>query len=477
MINFYIDVLERGKMEMKVRHKNLLLVSVLLVSIVLFNTSVILATEVVESTINEVEIVEETVLETQKKLLEVIPDDITLDILESQIFEKNEEGKLKNEILLEEQISKVLKENNIEAKLITNNLSENSYNKGIINKCTISVDGEEKEITVKYKNSEDYNEIDAKYVEEKVKNIDLDLIVPAQDNYKEYEKIAYENAKKVINDNSLTILIESVASGIGGSIYVEGYNVYVYKNNVLYAVKDFRIVGMDTIIIPEEIADTDDAYIDYACKKLQEEWKDTTIKSIVKWDKEIDYLNLESDGTFYKVTTTEEEGLNEYYISLKKEKISKVMDNVVIDNNTDVKITGENIEKENNTYSEMSKKLKAKGYSDVLAAFELKITSGQIKDNVTITFNLGTENNGKKAMVLHKKADGSYEEFIKVIKDGKVEITVKELSPFMIAISNETDNRVLDDEPKTGVVDYTIIASVIALISLSGIVVIKIKNN
>ena len=42
--------------------------------------------------------------------------------------------------------------------------------------------------------------------------------------------------------------------------------------------------------------------------------------------------------------------------------------------------------------------------------------------------------------------------------------------------NNTTNNKVLDNEPKTGVVDYTIFASVIALISLGGLAILKYKK-
>ena len=73
------------------------------------------------------------------------------------------------------------------------------------------------------------------------------------------------------------------------------------------------------------------------------------------------------------------------------------------------------------------------------------------------------------------------ETFIAKVENGKVTITVNEFSPFMIALKdtktdNKTDDRVLDNEPKTGVVNYTVFASVIAIISLGGLAIIKFKK-
>ena len=55
----------------------------------------------------------------------------------------------------------------------------------------------------------------------------------------------------------------------------------------------------------------------------------------------------------------------------------------------------------------------------------------------------------------------------------------------MVALKDKTttattpitnNNRKLDNEPKTGVANYTLLASIIALISLGGIVVLKLKK-
>ena len=133
----------------------------------------------------------------------------------------------------------------------------------------------------------------------------------------------------------------------------------------------------------------------------------------------------------------------------------------------------------------MLSKAKEKGFNNIFNAYELKLASGNISNGLTITFSLGTENNGKQALILHKKANGSYEEFTETVENGKVNIKVTELSPFMVALKDKTttattpitnNNRKLDNEPKTGVVNYTLLASIIALISLGGIVVLKLKK-
>ena len=171
-------------------------------------------------------------------------------------------------------------------------------------------------------------------------------------------------------------------------------------------------------------------------------------------------------------------------VILKKSNTNKVIDNVAI-NNSNAIINGNIIEKTNSIYDEMLSKVKEKGFSNIFNIYELKLVSGNISNGLKITFSLGTENNGKQVLILHKKDDGSYEEFIKTIENGKINIEVTELSPFMVALKNtetinsepsENNNNKIDNEPKTGVHDYTVLATVIALISLGGLTILKLKK-
>ena len=73
---------------------------------------------------------------------------------------------------------------------------------------------------------------------------------------------------------------------------------------------------------------------------------------------------------------------------------------------------------------------------NILECYEVKLT-GKYKGNLQLTFDVGTEHNGKTAYVLHKKKDESIEKFEQNIEDGKVIITVDELSPFIIYIEKE----------------------------------------
>lgn len=143
-------------------------------------------------------------------------------------------------------------------------------------------------------------------------------------------------------------------------------------------------------------------------------------------------------------------------------------------------------DKESDIYKEMAEELASRGFTNPIICYDLSAL-GATTDSMEITFKVGTDYNGEEVQILHKKAENDYEIFKTTVKDGEATITVSGLSPFMIALSNtetnvtdnttstETENE-LDDEPKTGVVDYTIIASAIAIVSIVGIAVLKFRK-
>ena len=86
-----------------------------------------------------------------------------------------------------------------------------------------------------------------------------------------------------------------------------------------------------------------------------------------------------------------------------------------------------------------SKVYTEKNKGNLLGLYDFEVVSGEIKNNVTLTFNVGTKNNGKTARIVHRKDNGTYETFKKIVKKGKVSISVNSLSPFVVYIDNTTN--------------------------------------
>lgn len=135
-----------------------------------------------------------------------------------------------------------------------------------------------------------------------------------------------------------------------------------------------------------------------------------------------------------------------------------------------------------------------RGYTNVIASYELTLEGAtELSNPIDITFNIGSEYNNKNIYVLHQKNNGNYEEFEEVAKNGKITITVNELSPFVLAIKDETDDNSqvdntdnvpnvneegisnkLDETPKTGEYDtITVICLTAIVLSVAGIAIIK----
>ena len=156
-----------------------------------------------------------------------------------------------------------------------------------------------------------------------------------------------------------------------------------------------------------------------------------------------------------------------------------------------------------------------KGYSKILGSYEITLTGkDKLTSPISLTFNVGTQYNGETVYILHQKKDGTYENFEKIVINGKVTITVSELSPFVlgikeVSINNDSSNNnsnsnnnsgisnnnhnssnnsntgtttpapnkgELDETPKTGAVDIINYILLIAIISATGIIVLKRKE-
>ncbi len=224
--------------------------------------------------------------------------------------------------------------------------------------------------------------------------------------------------------------------------------VAIAKNGVIYDIVEGYDFTFHTIIISDYLIDTDEAYIQYALPKIKEIWDQYSILNVIKlsdnsfsaFDKKI-----QNNGTFYKILlggelcNTEEECFAR--VILKKENMTKVMDHISISNHLNVKLNASQLEKNSPIYQSMFEKAKLKGYFHLFGGYEIQLESGNIENGMTITFSFQEQYNGMNAYVLHRKKDGMEEEFIKKVENGKIDISVTELSPFLIAF-NDTPNNV-----------------------------------
>ncbi len=83
-------------------------------------------------------------------------------------------------------------------------------------------------------------------------------------------------------------------------------------------------------------------------------------------------------------------------------------------------------------------------------AYDLYVTEGEYEGPLNITFNVGKDANGKEYVVGHLKHGVELEYFTGIVKDGKITITVDELSPFVIGVK---EDYLLGDVDENGKID------------------------
>lgn len=153
------------------------------------------------------------------------------------------------------------------------------------------------------------------------------------------------------------------------------------------------------------------------------------------------------------------------------------------------------IDKNDSTYIEMINHISTYDISANFSwinifAYDIKLVGGSYEGDLILTFDLGAKYNGQIASICHEKADGTHEHFSEKVTNGKVSITVNELSPFMIALKGEnattgnettgttdtTNSNEKDETPKTGTIDSINYILPITMMSAVGAVALRRKE-
>ena len=279
------------------------------------------------------------------------------------------------------------------------------------------------------------------------------------------ETYVIDTLTKYLNDNSIKISY----IGYGGDITGGTATCNLYKDNNYYGVICFDFNNILEIIVPDNVGNTDNAIIDYGINKIK---NTLSIK---------DDINLNKiSGYWYEINPYGSKAI------VKKVEGTHIGNNIFVDN-LDEGVTITVTEKQNAT---MENEIKNKGYTNILGSYELTLEGAtKLTNPVDITFNVGTEHNGKTVYILHQKQNGTYENFEEKVVDGKVTITVSELSPFVLALKEDntqtetpqdeqtqdtTNEHIKDDTPKTGNNDIaTIVCSILSVLSAAGIAIVK----
>lgn len=259
-----------------------------------------------------------------------------------------------------------------------------------------------------------------------------------------------------------------------GSNYGECYYQLYLKS---YVGKSFNVDGLGTFTFDKKdnVSDYGEQYI-YKCKIANPKF---FYKAGIK-EYSAKYTVEETNKTYttkFKVKVT---GLEVKTYEVKADKKVAISLTGAMGNNS---LEVNTIDKENKTYVEMVSMLNVDNKNMDIYAYDINV-EGQYEGELTLTFEVGQEYNGRKASILHIKKDNTTEKFEAIVENGKVTIRVNGLSPFMIAIENTNNTETetpkeetkkehkLDETPKTGATfEIASILSIIALISMAGIVI------
>lgn len=354
--------------------------------------------------------------EKVKGAIDSIPDDISVDIKESEFFtEENGNVIYSGQDIIAKEIKKILEDKGFDLTNVDiyasiggdfddiHNIYVNIYAGG---------KSSSKYVKVTYSNTKNRDEKVTKTIEDYLSKVELEdtkSTFNINDAQMRYNLSIQGRANKMANDLGIDVLVYTHKGSGEINEYYNRSTLYFIENDIVYAAKNFHI-----------------------------------------------HIYGNEDKPSY---------------------VNELIDNVTVDtsNDTDVVVEGEKLLSTSDNYSKVVTRASDKGYNKVLNAYEFKLVTGEIKNGINLVFNVGREYNGKQAIVVHLKKDGTYQEVEKTIVDGKIDINVTELSPFIVAIKD--NERVLDDVPKTGDNNLMMILSILTIMTLSALgLVIKVRE-
>lgn len=476
-------------MKTKINSKLLIALSIMLLALLVFSINTVNATSISQNTTEILtnEIVDETTTTTttpDKNSLDNLPDTLDVKIPSSRAVE---EGWLSVELfdIIEKKVKETTTDDITGLELIVFFEGEVESKFSDISKISVSLFSNEivaqKTITVKYS---DWNEADKKYVENKCKDLDLELDSCYIDIDEDVtEECFSEEFTKLINDSNIKcVFYPNMGEWAFPMFYAQG-NLAIGKNNAIYYLcYEQEATAIPTITIPQSVEDSEKAIIDYSLSKLKalDHLKESKL-ALEKGTKENEYI-LDLDGY-------------DYSIIIKKENTIKEEEPVVsTDEKTNIKLeTTEGVVPEN-TVMEVQKvekketlnvvKKSLKDVSDKFVVFDITLKSegvkiqpdGKVKISIPVPSNFDTS----KLVVYRIEDNGTKIEFkveVKTVDNVKyAQFETDHFSNYALAEKAVDNNKVLDDEPKTGETNYLIFTTIIAIISICGIVIVKFKK-
>ena len=425
--------------------------------------------------------------EELQAMLDVIPNEITLDITELE-YEKADD-------IIKQKVETILKDE----ELSTEGMNISVYGTKLyyldIHTATISIGSKTKEVSVSYSNSNQRNSAD----EQAVKNMKIESpkyyevsleLARNGDNFEGSLNTMMNYYSKLSTDNSIKIIADSAQGGADGYFNMSmQVDVGIFKNGILY---DIRPMGWEAtapvINVPSTVADSEiNNYIINAIKEYYPDYA-SKITGIEKGAKYEPYSNI---SNIYTITSNiADTELNESYV------IVKTTPKITLDNKeTNIKLeTAEGVIP-SNTVLEVAPITEGATFDTVKKAlsniknfkvFDINLLSNGVKiqpnGKVKISIPVPTEFN-KSNLVVYRVADNGEKTEYTVTVDGDVAtFETDHFSTYVLAEKEITENtsnttdRKKDDTPKTGTTASIYFIIPVAVISAIGIIAFRRKE-
>lgn len=437
--------------------------------------------------------------EELQAMLDVIPNEITLDIPEIE-YEKTSS-------LVEKKVREILKNNNLSTEGIEIYVSGAYLMEGHFYPVNVYVGGKVKTVTTTYNNTNQRNASDEKYVE----NINLKQIPTYFETTLDYLK-SYSNIEEIakwfpnyieqyyknqVSDSTVTVKVWLGAGSVEGiNLYSgeHGFDVGIFKNEILYKAKSVgNTVMIPVINVPNTISD--DKLNDYVVSLIKNTYSEygSHITGITKGANGEDFKKYANIPNIYTVNVdTEDEA--ESLIVIRKNNNSVNL----VDSTTNIKLeTSEGVVPSNTVLkvapitegTTLDTVKKALSGVKSFKVFDINLLSdgAKIQPNgkVKISIPVPTEYN-KSNLVVYRVADnGDKTEYAVTVNGDVATFETDHFSTYVLAEkevaqntenTNNTTDRKKDDTPKTGTTASIYFMIPVAIISATGIIAFRRKE-
>ena len=147
---------------------------------------------------------------------------------------------------------------------------------------------------------------------------------------------------------------------------------------------------------------------------------------------------VQNTGTTQNTVNTQKAGNNDSKVKINTDYGIKV-------SGVDGEMSVRAIEPNTNEYDSYVSADPVKG-KEILGVYDITV-SGTVDGKAQLTFQVGSEYDGRNVIILHFNEDGSYDKYTGTIENGQVTVSVDGFSPYLIALDDGSPNSMA---PQTG---------------------------